>query len=445
MQGSSMSDRKRYVSRLTRQTQALVLAGGRGSRLKMLTDWRAKPAVPFGGQFRIIDFTLSNCLQSSIRRISVLTQYKSHSLIRHLMRGWNRLNTDFGDILDIIPAQQWLDEESWYSGTADAVYQGLDIIEAYRHKYTLILAGDHIYKMDYGEMLAAHADREARITVACDVMPVDQAHQFGVMEVDEHDRIIGFEEKPKTPKPLPDDPERALVSMGLYAFDSTYLHESLKQDARKPDSSHDFGKDIIPEAVASGEPVYAFPLHRASPGKPYWRDVGTIDAYFNAHMELLEDEPVMDINDPAWPIFTKLMQSPPARFTDHGPQGGCTMIDSVVSNGCVVSDSRLERSFLAMDCNLGRGCDLNQAIVLPGCEIKADCVLERVILDNGCILETGTVIGKDPAEDAKRFHVTDDGVVVVNREMLGQERRYQPVDLNHTPRIVRERKLKGSS
>jgi len=438
--GVGMSDRKRFVSRLTRQTQALVLAGGRGSRLKMLTDWRAKPAVPFGGQYRIIDFTLSNCLQSNIRRISVLTQYKSHSLIRHLMRGWNGLNSDFGDILDIIPAQQWLDEESWYTGTANAVYQGLDILEAYHHKYTLILAGDHIYKMDYGEMLAAHADHDALITVACDVMPIEQAHQFGVIEVDERDRIIGFQEKPDDPKPLPGDPDHALVSMGLYVFDSEHLHESLSRDAQDPESSHDFGKDIIPSAVAAGAPVFAFALHRASPGKPYWRDVGTIDAYFQAHMELLDDEPVMDMNDQSWPIYTKLMQSPPARFCDHGPQGGCMVIDSLVSNGCIVSDSRLHRSLLAMDCTVGRGCDLDQTIVLPGCEIKADCKLERVILDNGCILEPGTVIGKDPEADAQRFHVTDSGVVVVNREMLGQERRYQPVDLNHTPQIARDQR-----
>ncbi|AKS41125.1 glucose-1-phosphate adenylyltransferase [Wenzhouxiangella marina] len=434
-----MSDGTRYVSRLTRETQALVLAGGRGSRLKMLTDWRAKPAVPFGGQFRIIDFALSNCLHSNIRRISVMTQYKSHSLIRHLMRGWNRLNNDYGGILDVIPAQQWLDEESWYSGTANAVYQGLDILEAYHHKYTLILAGDHIYKMDYGEMLGAHARKRALITVACNVVPIEEAHHFGVIEVDDDDRIIGFEEKPERPKSLPHDPERALVSMGLYVFCSRFLHDSLERDAKDPNSSHDFGKDIIPNAVASRVPVFAFPLHQATPGKPYWRDVGTIDAFFQAHMELLEDEPVMDMNDPSWPIYTKLVQSPPARFTDHGPEGGCKIIDSIVSNGCVVSDSRLEQTLLSSDCRVAHSCRLDRVVALPGCEIRAGCRLNNVLLDNGCILPEGTVIGMDPDEDARRFHLTDGGVVVVNREMLGQERRYQPADLNHMPNLARRR------
>ena len=429
VQGMSMKYGTRHISRLTRQTQALVLAGGRGSRLKMLTDWRAKPAAPFGGQFRIIDFTLSNCLQSNIRRVSVLTQYKSHSLIRHLMRGWNRLNTDFGYYLDIIPAQQWLDEESWYSGTANAVYQCLDIIESNNLEYTLILAGDHIYKMDYGEMLAAHDTKEAHITVACDVVPIAEAKRFGVMEVDEKNRIIGFEEKPDQPKSMPNDPDHALVSLGLYAFNSDNLSEALERDAEDPDSSHDFGKDIIPAAVRAGQPVYAFPLHKASPGRPYWRDVGTIDAYFQAHMELLDDEPVMDLNDPAWPIYTKLMQSPPPRFKDHGPEGGCLLIDSIVSNGCVVSDSRLNESILSSDCEVGRGCDLNQVVALPECQIKKGCRLNRVVLDNGCILEPGTVIGHDPDQDARRFYVTKSGVVVVNREMLGQERRYQPIDV----------------
>ncbi|MCC5866523.1 MAG: glucose-1-phosphate adenylyltransferase [Wenzhouxiangella sp.] len=421
----------RYVSRLTRQTQALILAGGRGSRLRMLTDWRAKPAVPFGGQFRIIDFALSNCLHSDIRQIAVLTQYKSHSLIRHLMMGWNRLNTDYGDMLDIIPAQQWLEDENWYQGTADAVYQSLDILEAFHHRYTLILAGDHIYKMDYGLMLATHARTEAQITVACHRVALAEASEFGVMEVDEDGRIIGFEEKPRHAKALPDDPEHALVSMGLYVFDSDYLHETLKRDATLADSSHDFGKDIIPHAVASGHRVQAQPLEHASPGQAYWRDVGTLDAFYQANIEMLADEPVMDVHDPDWPIYTKLVQSPPAKFTDHGPQGGCLLVDCIVSNGCVVSDSELIQSILFSDCRVAKGCRLERVVALPGCEIGEGCRVSGALLDNGCILPPGTVIGENAAHDRQRFHITRLGVVVVNRDMLGQERRYQPVEASH--------------
>jgi len=424
---SNMSS-TRYVSRLTRQTQALILAGGRGSRLKMLTNWRAKPAVPFGGQFRIIDFALSNCLHSDIRRISVLTQYKAHALIRHLMMGWNRINTEYGEMLDIIPAQQWLEDENWYLGTADAVYQSLDILEAYHHKYTLILAGDHVYKMDYGLMLAAHARARAQVTVGCYRVPIEQAGEFGIMEIDERNRIVGFEEKPEHPKPLPDDNKHALASMGLYIFDSDYLHRMLEQDAGRGDSSHDFGKDIIPRAVAEQHDVHAFPLENASPGKPYWRDVGTLDAFYQANLELLDEQPVMDLYDQDWPIFTKQVQSPPAKFTDHGPEGGCTLVDAIVSHGCVVSDSYLERSLLSNDCRVDKHCRLESVVVLPGCEIGKHCQLKNVLLDNGCILPPQTVIGHDHQVDAQRFHITEQGVVVVNREMLGQERSYQPAE-----------------
>ncbi|TVQ34498.1 MAG: glucose-1-phosphate adenylyltransferase [Wenzhouxiangella sp.] len=424
----------RYVSRLTRQTQALILAGGRGTRLEMLTDWRAKPAVPFGGQFRIIDFALSNCLHSDIRQIAVLTQYKSHSLIRHLMMGWNRLNTEYGDILDIIPAQQWLEDENWYLGTADAVFQSLDILEAYYNKYTLILAGDHIYKMDYGLMLAAHARTGAQITVACHRVPLAEASEFGVMEIDEQCRIIGFEEKPDHPKPMPNDPDHALASMGLYVFDSDYLRDTLKRDADLDDSSHDFGKDIIPHAVNNDHHVRALPLDEASPGRPYWRDVGTLDALYQANIEMLDENPVMDVYDPAWPIYTKLAQSPPAKFTDHGPQGGCHLVDSIVSNGCVVSDSKVVCSLLFSDCRVAKGCHLDRVVALPGCEIGAGSRVRGALLDNGCILPPGTVIGEDPAADARRFHVTDQGVVVVNRDMLGQAHRYQPFEASHFAR-----------
>jgi glucose-1-phosphate adenylyltransferase len=416
----------RYVSRLTRQTQALILAGGRGSRLEMLTDWRAKPAVPFGGHFRIIDFALSNCLHSSIRHIAVLTQYKSHSLIRHLMLGWNRMNTEYGNVLDVIPAQQWLEDENWYLGTADAIYQSLDIIEAYDHRYFLVLAGDHIYKMDYGEMLAEHERSGAVVTVGCVKVPVADARELGVMEVDEHNRVVGFVEKPDNPEPMPNDPDHVLASMGMYVFNADYLRDTLQRDADRADSSHDFGKDIIPHAVRNNHHVLALPLERASPGHPYWRDVGTIDSFYEANLALLEEEPVMDMHDPNWPIYTRLMQTPPAMYTNHGPNGGCRLIDSLVSNGCVVSDSLLDKTLLSNDCRVGKNCELRRVVALPGCDIGSDCRLTGVLLDNGCILPEGTVIGEDREADESRFHVTEGGVVVVNREMLGQERRYQP-------------------
>ncbi|MEE4639895.1 MAG: glucose-1-phosphate adenylyltransferase [Wenzhouxiangella sp.] len=424
----------RYVSRLTRQTQALILAGGRGTRLEMLTNWRAKPAVPFGGQFRIIDFSLSNCLHSDIRRIAVLTQYKSHSLIRHLMVGWKKLNTDYGSILDIIPAQQWLEDDSWYQGTADAVFQSLDIIEAYDHDYTLILAGDHIYKMDYGEMLAEHVRSGADMTVACNLVPLDSASSFGVMKVDEQDWIAGFQEKPEQPQPIPGDPQHALVSMGIYIFNSEFLHEALSRDAEQSDSSHDFGKDIIPASIAAGRRLLAFPLQRAVTGKPYWRDVGTLDALYQANMELLGDDPPLDVHQPYWPIFTYPVQGPPAKFTDHGPRGGCTVVESMVGNGCVISDSSIRRSLIFNDCRIDADCELDGVLVHPNCHIGAGSRLKNVLLDNGCIVPPGTVIGEDPAADARRFHVTEGGIVVVNREMLGQERRYQPPDYTHIPR-----------
>jgi glucose-1-phosphate adenylyltransferase len=418
----------RYVSRLTRQTQALILAGGRGSRLEMLTDWRAKPAVPFGGHFRIIDFALSNCLHSSIHHIGILTQYKSHSLIRHLMLGWNRMNTEYGNVLDVIPAQQWLEDENWYLGTADAVYQSLDIIEAYDHRYFLVLAGDHIYKMDYGEMLAEHHRAEAEITVGCVKVPLEEAGEFGIMEVNDDNRIVGFVEKPSNPRPLPNDPDHALASMGMYVFNSDYLRQTLKRDAALNDSSHDFGKDIIPHAVRAGDHVLALPLERASPGTPYWRDVGTIDSFYQANLALLDDNPVMDMHDPSWPIYTRLVQSPPAKYISHRPGHGCRLTNSLVSNGCVITDSELEKSLLSNDCKVARHCKLRGVVALPGCHIGPGCRLQGALLDNGCIVPEGTVIGEDPADDARRFHVTDGGVIVVNREMLGQERRYQPLE-----------------
>ena len=417
---------RRFVSRLTRETQALVLAGGRGSRLEMLTDWRAKPAVPFGGRYRIIDFALSNCLHSGIRRIGVLTQYKSHSLIRHLMLGWNGLNNDYGEFLDVIPAQQWLEDESWYLGTADAVYQSLDIIEAHRSRYILVLAGDHVYKMDYGEMLAAHAERDADITVACHDVPLADAGEFGVMEVDADNNVVAFEEKPDHPRAWPEKPDRALISMGLYVFSTEYLHRTLQADAVDPDSSHDFGKDIIPKALAAGEKILATPLRNASPDAPYWRDVGTLDSYYQANIELLLERPPLNLYASDWPIYTNLVQMPPSKYAGSRDNGGSRIRDSIIDTGSVVADSEIERSVLFHACDIEHGCRIRDSLVLPDCRIGPDCRLTGTILDNGCELPAGTVIGEDPEADAERFHVTSAGVVVVNREMLGQPREYKP-------------------
>lgn len=418
----------RFVSRLTRSTLALILAGGRGSRLKMLTDWRAKPAVPFAGKFRIIDFTLSNCLHSGIRRISVLTQYKSHSLIRHIMEGWNSLRSEYGEFVELVPAQQWLEDEAWYQGTADAVYQSLDIIEAHAPEFVLILAGDHVYKMDYGEMLAAHVESGADVTVACNKVPLRDASQFGVVSIDNSYRIHEFMEKPEHPKPMPDDPRSAMASMGIYVFSEKYLAQQLQRDAQLPGSSHDFGKDIIPYAVSAGHKVQAYPMSAGGPGRDYWRDVGTVDSYYTANMELTRANPPLDLYDHEWPIFTYQAQLPSAKFTDHGPSHGCKMVDAIASGGCVITESHVQESLLFSNVKVKSNCHLHGVLALPDCTIGANSRLRKVILDNGCHVPEGTIIGEDPEADAERFYRTEGGVVVVNRRMLGQQRQYQPAN-----------------
>jgi glucose-1-phosphate adenylyltransferase len=415
----------RFVSRLTHNTLALVLAGGRGTRLGVLTEWRTKPAVPFGGKFRIIDFTLSNCLNSNIRKIAVLTQYKSHSLIQHLLQGWNRFNTELGEFVDLVPAQQWVDDEHWYQGTADAVFQTLDIIESYNPHYVLILAGDHVYTMDYGEMLATHADAGADLTIACNPVPLEAAKQFGVMAIEKGGRITEFEEKPDKPTPLPDDPDRALASMGIYVFSVDYLREQLTRDAEDNNSSHDFGKDVIPHALKQGHHVQAHRFSDASAaGGAYWRDVGTVDAFFQANMEIISPDPPLDIYDPAWPIMTHQPQLPPAHFVGDGSR--CIVTNSMVSGGCAIHESNLANSLLFSNVRVHDGCELSGVVALPGCEIGAGSRLTNVILDNLCHVPEGTVIGDDPAMDAERFEVSEGGVTVVNRVMLGQGSHYMP-------------------
>ena len=416
----------RFVSRLTRSTLALILAGGRGERLKMLSDWRAKPAVPFGGKFRIIDFTLSNCLNSGIRRISVLTQYKSHSLIRHIMEGWNSLHGEYGEFIELIPAQQWLEDDSWYQGTADAVYQSLDIVRAHGPEFVIILAGDHVYKMDYGEMLAKHVEEKADVTVACNKVPIKTASDFGIMQIDAFQRIVGFEEKPKVPLPLPNDPTHAIASMGIYVFSTDYLAEQLARDAELEKSSHDFGKDIIPYAVAIGDRVQAYPLSSHDFGTNYWRDVGTIDAYYTANLELTGPTPPLDLYDMDWPVYTYQPQLPPAKFSGQAPENGCQMIESMASGGCVIHDSIIRNSLLFSNVKINAGCQLEGVLALPDCTIGENSRLIRVILDNGCQVPPGSVIGEDIESDTRLYYRTAGGVTVVNRAMLGQERQYQP-------------------
>ena len=414
----------RYISRLTRKTLAVILAGGRGSRLGVLTDWRTKPAVPFAGKFRIIDFTLSNCVNSDIRKACVLTQYKSHSLIQHLMKAWTFLNSEQQEFLDLVPAQQWRDEEAWFEGTADAVYQSLDIIEGYLPEYVLILAGDHIYTMDYGSILDTHAKTNADFTVACKTVPLHEASEFGVMKIDESGRIIGFQEKPQNPDPIPGDPEHALVSMGIYVASFSFLRDQLIRDADLDGSNHDFGKDIIPYILEHGMNLQSHTFTGPLGGEPYWRDVGTIDAYFQAHIEQLSPTPPINLHDPSWPILAHQPQLPAGLLV--GEPGSCRFGTSMISGGCVVNSSSVTNSVLFSNITVDTGCDLDSVLALPGCHIGAQTRLKNVILDNGCWVPEGTEIGFDPEEDKKRFVVTPGGITVVNREMLGQGSQYKP-------------------
>jgi len=405
-------------SRLVNNTLAVVLAGGRGSRLADLTEWRAKPAVPFGGKYRIIDFALSNCINSNIRRICVLTQYKSHYLFKHIQRGWSHFNHAHGEFVDLIPAQQWVKGESWFQGTADAVYQSLDIIESHAPEYVLILAGDHIYNMDYSEMLVSHVDSGADFTIACIGLERKEASAFGVMNVDEDFRVINFEEKPDQPRAMPGDPDKSLVSMGIYIFSMAYLRDRLERDAQEPSSSHDFGKDLIPLAIEEGHRINAYSFENpASGARDYWRDVGTVEAYYQANMELLSADPPIHLDDMNWPVFTYQPQTPPARFI--GSEQHNRLENVMISGGCVVNRSSLANTILFSYVRVDEGCKINGSLLLPECTIGKGSRLTKVIMDNGCHLPPGTVIGEDPEVDRRRFNVTESGVVIVTRIMLG--------------------------
>lgn len=411
----------RFVSLLTRDTLALVLAGGRGSRLYELTDRRAKPAVFFGGKFRIIDFPLSNCVNSGIRKIGVLTQYKAHSLIRHLVQGWSDFRTDQGEFMEVLPASQRV-TATWYAGTADAIYQNLDIVEDLNPKYVLVLSGDHIYKMDYGEMLAEHVAKGADMTVSCVGVSLEDAKGFGVMTVDENHRVQAFNEKPTDPQPMPGSDDIALASMGNYIFNTEFLFEQLRKDAANPDSSHDFGKDIIPSIIAEHQ-VYAYPFHDPVTGdQPYWRDVGTLDAFWEANMELVSVDPELDLYDESWPILTYHRQLPSAKFVHQEPGREGKALGSVVSGGCVISGATIVNSLLFSNVKAHSWSVVRDSVLLPEVDIGRHCRISRAIIDRGCKLPEGTVIGEDPEADAQRFRVTKKGIVLVTPEMLGQSR-----------------------
>jgi len=401
---------------------AYVLAGGRGSRLAELTDNRAKPAVYFGGMSRIIDFALSNAINSGIRRIGVATQYKAHSLIRHMQRAWNFMRPERNESFDILPASQRISELLWYEGTADAVFQNIDIIASYSPKYMVILAGDHIYKMDYELMLQQHVNSGADVTVGCLVVPRKDATAFGVMHVDENDVITSFLEKPKDPPSIPGDPGHALASMGIYVFDTEFLFEQLRRDAADPDSKRDFGGDIIPYIVRHGKAqAHRFTnscIRAAEEIEEYWRDVGTVDAYFEANLDLTDTVPKLDMYDRDWPIWTDTVVAAPAKFVhdEEGRRGHA--ISSLISQDCIVSGALARRSLLFTGVKMGSYSSANEAVILPYCNIGRHARLSRVVIDSGVRIPEGLVVGEDPELDARRFRRTDNGVCLINKHMI---------------------------
>lgn len=410
---------ERRISNLTKETYALVLAGGRGSRLYELTDTRAKPATFFGGKFRIIDFPLSNCINSGIRRVGIATQYKSHSLIRHVNRGWGHFKKELGESIEILPASQQKGD-GWYLGTADAVFQNIDIIRHELPKYVMILSGDHVYRMDYGPLLAKHVANGADMTVCCIEVPVEEAAgSFGVMTVDEDSRVCRFDEKPANPSEVPGKPGITLASMGNYVFNTEFLFEQLEKDAAADGSSGDFGNDIIPKIIESHR-VFAFPFQDPDGDKqPYWRDVGTLDSFWEANMELVAPEPELDMYDENWPIWTFQEQTAPAKFVFDQDHRRGIAIDSTVSGGVVVSGSTVKRSLLFSKVRVNSYCHIDESVVLPSVIIHRNCKIKKAIIDRSCVIPEGMIIGYNHEDDrANGFRVTDNGVVLVTRDML---------------------------
>ncbi len=415
-----MADRRGQP--LARDAMAYVLAGGRGSRLKELTERRAKPAVYFGGKARIIDFALSNAINSGIRRIGVATQYKAHSLIRHLQQGWNFLRPERNESFDILPASQRVSETQWYEGTADAVFQNIDIIEGHGPEYMVILAGDHIYKMDYELMLRQHCDQQADVTIACLEVPRQEASGFGVMAVDASDRIISFVEKPVDPPGMPGNPEISLASMGVYVFKTAFLIDQLRRDASASGSSRDFGKDIIPWLVTNAKAVaHRFSrscVRSSNENQAYWRDVGTVDAYWEANIDLTDVVPQLDLYDRSWPLWTYAEISPPAKFVHDVDGRRGSAVSSLVSGDCIVSGSSIQRSLLFSGVRANSYSLLEESVVLPRCHIGRGARLHRVILDHGVIIPAGLVVGEDPELDAARFRRTASGICLITQAML---------------------------
>ena len=412
-----MSAPRRYLSRLTRGTLAVIMAGGRGERLRHLTEDRCKPATPFGGKFRIIDFALSNCVNSGIRQISVLTQYKAQSLIQHIQRGWGYLRGEFGEFVEIIPAQQRRGGD-WYMGTADALWQNMDLIRAHRPLHVLVLAGDHIYKMDYGPMIGFHVEKEADITVGVVEVPLARAREFGVLGVDESNRVLNFHEKPLDPPPMPGRPDVALASMGIYVFNPRLLERLLRADADDSASANDFGKNIIPAAIDKLR-VFAYPFEDVrTKAQNYWRDVGTVDAYYETNLELVQVSPELNIYDEQWPIWTYQEQLPPAKFVFDDPDRRGVAIDSMVSGGCIISGSRVANSLLFSSVRVHDYSQIDGAVILPRVRVGERCVIRRAIIDEGSLIPDGMEIGVDPSADAERFYVTENGITLVTPAML---------------------------
>lgn len=408
---------------LNRRVLTLVLAGGEGSRLKNLTRWRAKPAVPFGGKYRIIDFALSNCINSGLRRIGILTQYKSHSLIRHLQRAWGFLRPEIGEFVEIIPAQQRL-RQVWYQGTADAIYQNLDIIYRHEPDFVLVLGGDHIYTMNYAHMLAHHVRTGADLTVGCIEVPVDEAREFGVLSADESLRITRFEEKPAAPAEIPGKPGVSLASMGIYIFSIEPLTRLLVRDAENAASQHDFGRNVIPDAIDTVK-TFAFPYRDENGGPAYWRDVGSLYSFWKANIELCDIEPELNLYNREWPIWTYQPQSPPAKFTfdDDGRRG--TAVDSLVAGGCIIAGARVKHSVIFFNTRVEHGSTVQDSVVLPKVQIGSRCTIRRAIIDKGTVIPDDTEIGVDAERDRERFHVTDEGIVLVTPGMLNQRLHFE--------------------
>ena len=421
-QNGSRNFRLDRLTHLTQQAYALILAGGRGSRLHQLTDSRAKPSMPFGGMLNIIDFPLSNCINSGIRRIGVLTQYKSQNLIRHIERGWGFLEVNLGEFIDVVPAQQRLDEH-WYTGTANAVFQNLDIVRDANPEHVLILAGDHIYKMDYARLLADHVRSDADVTVACIEVPIEQAQGFGVVEIEADRRIVRFDEKPAHPHGMAGKPGRVLASMGIYVFGRQFLCDQLARDAADPDSKHDFGRDLLPWLVPRQRVVahfFADSCVNMVGNVPYWRDVGTVDAFWEANMDLVQVEPELNLYDDQWPILSLQRQLPPAKFVFDSEDRRGGAFDSLVCTGCIVSGATVRRSILFTKVQVGEHSVIEDSLVLPNVSVGRGVRLRRAIVDKHCVLPDGFCAGFSVDDDRRRFHVTDRGVTLITPEMLGQ-------------------------